>query len=190
LKYRNEAGPTCQSQQAIKPLAPGYRSPTRMRAIAAGHAPEAQAPPAMCLTPCSALRCPRALAVTAAHGLSSKPIPVSPPRSPLARLGSPPRRLASRTDELSKKAPQAPHVPPPRVTELCSSQAASLKTNPKPLRQTIPLPWTPPHHRPPPAMDRPRRQYSSITPSRSSSPTHEPPTLLTRQRHHRWFPFA
>jgi hypothetical protein len=63
LKYRNEAGPTCQSQQPNKPLAHGYRSPARVRAIAAGHAPEARAPPAMRSTPCSALRCPRALAV-------------------------------------------------------------------------------------------------------------------------------
>jgi hypothetical protein len=127
---------------------------------------------------------------TAAHGLSSKPTLVLPPRSPLACLGSPPRRLVPRTDEVSKKAPQAPHAPPPRVTELCSSQAASLKTTPKPLRQTVPPPWTPPHHRPPPATDRPRRQSSSITPLRSSSPTREPPALLTRQRHHRRLPLA
>jgi hypothetical protein len=90
---------------------------------------------------------------TVAHGLSSKPTPISPPRSPLARLGSPPCCLAPCTDELSKKAPQAPRAPPPRVTELCSSQAASLKTTPKPLHQTVPPPWTPPHHRPPPATD-------------------------------------
>jgi hypothetical protein len=192
LKYRNEAGPTCQSQKPIKPLAPGYRSPAHARATAASHAPEARAPPATRSTPCSTLRCPRALVVIIhCHPwAASKPTPVSPHRSPLASPGSPLRRLAPRSDELSKKAPQAPRAPPPRVTELCSSQAASLKTTAKPLHQTVPPPWTPPHHRPPPATDRPRRQSSSITPSRSSSPTREPPALLTRQRHHRRFPLA
>jgi hypothetical protein len=98
--------------------------------------------------------------------------------------------LPCASDELSKKAPQAPRAPPTRVTELCSSQAASLKTTLKPLHQTVPPPWAPPHHQPPSATDRPRRQSSSITPLRSSSPTREPPALLTRQRHHQRFPLA
>jgi hypothetical protein len=63
LKYRNEARPTCQSQQPIKPLAHGYRLPARVRATAAGHAPEARVPPDTRSTPCSTLRCPRALVV-------------------------------------------------------------------------------------------------------------------------------
>jgi hypothetical protein len=51
MKYRNEAGPTCQSQQPIKMLAPDYRSPVPACATAAGHTPEARAPPATRSTP-------------------------------------------------------------------------------------------------------------------------------------------
>jgi hypothetical protein len=89
LKYRNEAGPTCQSQQPIKPLAPGYRSPAHARATAAGHAPKARAPPPTRSTPCSALRCPRALivlihcrpwAVIEANPYFASSLPACPPR--------------------------------------------------------------------------------------------------------------
>jgi hypothetical protein len=79
----------------------------------------------------------------------------SPPRSPIAHLGSPLRRLSPHVNELLKKVPQAPRAPPPRDTGLCSSQAASPKTAPKPLHRPIPSLWTPPHHRPPLATDRP-----------------------------------
>jgi hypothetical protein len=167
------------------------RLPARMRQLPATRwRPERRRPRARRCAQPSAAHVHLLSLFTAAHGLSSKPTPVSPPCSPLARLSSPPCHLAPRTDELSKKAPQAPRAPPPRVTELCSSQAASLKITPKPLRQTIPPPCTPPHHQPPPATDRPRRQSLSITPSRSSSLTREPPALLTRQRHDRRFPLA
>jgi hypothetical protein len=59
LKYRNEVGPTCQSQQPIKTLAPGYRSPVCVRVTAADHAPEARAPSATRSTPAlTAPTCP------------------------------------------------------------------------------------------------------------------------------------
>jgi hypothetical protein len=147
-----------------------HRVPLFSSVDRAGHCFPRQRTPAL-----TAPTCPYRPYPLLPMGQSSKPTPVLLPHSPLTRLGSPPCRLAPRIDELSKKAPQAPRAPPPWVTELCSSQAASMKTTPKPLHQTVPPPWTPPHHRRPPATDRPHRQSSSITPSRSSSPTREPP---------------
>jgi hypothetical protein len=71
LKYRNEAGPTCQSQQLIKTLATGYRSPVHAHAMAAGHAPEARAPPATRSAPWR-LCCPCALTKTRPYLLEAE----------------------------------------------------------------------------------------------------------------------
>jgi hypothetical protein len=80
LKYRNEAGPTCQSKQPIKTLAPGYRSPVCVRATAVGHALEARAPSATRSTPALTARHMRRASILIAHGLSSKPSPFPSPR--------------------------------------------------------------------------------------------------------------
>jgi hypothetical protein len=89
LKYRNEAGPTCQSQQLIKTLAPGYRSPVHVRAIAAGHAPEARAPPATRSAPWR-LCCPCALTKTRPYLLEAEA------KEPFSSSHSPSLALLSR----------------------------------------------------------------------------------------------
>jgi hypothetical protein len=119
LKYRNEAEPTCQSQQPIKTLTPGYRSPVRARATAAGHAPEARAPPATRSTPCSALRCPHALVVP----IHCRPWavveanPFSPPREAVLPSSAPLLPLCSSLCHTNEK-PSLLLPKPPAIASL------------------------------------------------------------------------
>jgi hypothetical protein len=116
LKLWNEAGPTCQSQQLIKPLAPGYRSPAHARVIAVGHMLEARAPPATRSTPCSSPLLPTCTCRPRVHHVRRCPYPLlhrshshlrtfTP--TPLIRLCSP-RSSA----QCCTAAPQAPEQPP------------------------------------------------------------------------------
>jgi hypothetical protein len=128
LKYRNEAGPTCQSQQPIKTLATGYRSPIRARVIAAGHVPEARAPPAIGSTP--ALTAPTCLAVPIhccpwavieaypcfasslpAHPPQLSSMPPLPPRSASTQIGTSGHGIASLSPPRAPPWPGAPRRP-------------------------------------------------------------------------------
>jgi hypothetical protein len=159
MKYQNEAGPTCQSQQPIKPLAPDYQLPSRARATTVGHAPEARAPPATRSTPCSALRCPRALAVL----IHCRPWavieanPLSPPREALLPTSAPLLPLCSSHRHTNEK-PLLLLPKPPTIASLVRllppwakpSSSRSSKHHRSEFRRSLPsmlstvgtsLPW-------------------------------------------------
>jgi hypothetical protein len=153
MKYRNEAGPTCQSQQPIKTLAPDYRSPVRACATAAGHTPEARAPPATRSTPALPAGPPatRALAVPIhccpwvvieANPYFASSLPARPPQ-----LSSAPPRSASTQTGTSSHGTVSPT--PSRAPPVLRTSLRAMSQAPPPpddALHAVPL-WPPAHRR-------------------------------------------
>jgi hypothetical protein len=149
LKYRNEVGPTCHSQQPIKTLAPGYGSPARARAIAASHPSEARASSATRSTPAlTAPTCPcrpyPLLPMGCHRGQPLFRLPARPPQ--LSSASSLPPRSTSTQTGTSGHGIASP-TPPRAPLVLRTSLRAMSQAPPPPDDALHAVPLRPPTHR-------------------------------------------